>query len=111
MRSILLAKHSNNQRGRRGTGVRKKVNLTAKVPADQLHLLRNSSNKCELIKSLYTAISTIQVEEGKQIVTTSDKSMISIGNSTNILNCNLKCYSVRIQENTLRELIFANFVR
>ena len=71
-----------------GTGVRKKVNLTAEVPNDRLHFLRNSSNKCELIKSLNTAISIIQVEEGKLIVTASDNSIISIGNSSKIPNCN-----------------------
>lgn len=42
----------------------------------------------ELTTSLNTAVSTIQEEEGKQIVTTSDNSINSIGSSSNMPSCN-----------------------
>ena len=64
--------------------MRKKL-ISHHLTTDWLNFLRNSSNKCELIKSLNTAI---QVEQIKLITTTSDNSIISIGNSSNIPNCN-----------------------
>ena len=66
------------------------------MPTDWLNFLRNSLKKCELIKSLTTAISTTQVEEGTQFVTTSDNSIISIRNSSNIPNCNLEETDTRV---------------
>ena len=72
----------------------------AKFSNNWLNFRMNPSNKYELIKSLNSAISTIQVEKAKRIVTTSVNSMlvtsISVGNSNDIPNFNQEQADTRV---------------
>ena len=88
------------------SGVKKKLikikvtSWLAKFSNNWLNFRINPSNKYGLIKSLNSAISTIQVEKAKRIVTTSVNSMlvtsISVGNSNNIPNFNQEQADTRV---------------
>ena len=75
-------------REKRGKGIRRKVSAQANIPGKWMDFLCDSKNKTELFSFLTDHISKFTFPSNKQVYVTSGQSVLRMGSSNGMPNCN-----------------------